>query len=518
MTIASTLLAELARHDAAELPAWVFVALPHAVIGLFVFVFGACLGSFANVLIYRMPAGISVISPPSRCPVCGARLSWRENLPVVGWLLLRGRCRACGVRISPQYLLIEVLCGLLLLWFYLIGQAAPIGSAWWPDLLPNWWHLSGPLRTIPALVLHGMLLVGLVVMTKIDARTFMIPMALPLAILISAAILWTIQGLIPVPRTAELLWPIPRVPWPVAGAAFGALLGLATSTLLLWMKVIQPSFADYESFMTAGVPATAAAGVTPLATGPGTAAEPSTGTAAGAEDESSTPAHDGDGPRVEFLFLVPILASVSVGFWMNEAVVPAACAMVMAFLALLIPVLHARNPAAGPEDAPLADYPHARREMWRELLFLTPCVIGMGAGYLLGVTAQRGHEPAAGAIGAFAAAATGYLVGGGLIWALRILFTLVLRREAMGIGDIHLLGAIGAVLGWRDPLFAFLVAIFVALAWTLLVFLVGSRRAVQKGSLPFGPHLAVAAVAIMAFRPSIEAGFHRWIEIWSGGG
>lgn len=493
--IATTSLAEMARHGAADLPAWVYVALPHAAIGLFVFVFGTCLGSFANVLIYRMPAGISVISPPSRCPVCGVRLSWHENLPVIGWLLLRGRCSACGVRISPQYLLIEVLCGLLLLWFYLIGQAAPIGSAWWPDLLPNWWHLSGPLRTLPALVLHGMLLVGLVVMTKIDARTFTIPMALPVAILVAAAVLWTIQGFIPVPRRAELLWPIPQVPWPIAGAAFGGLLGLATSTALLWMGIIRPSFADYESFMTAS-------------------SVPSSASSAAA----SAPAHDGDGPRVEFLFLVPILGSAAVGFWMNGAAVPGAAAIVMALLALVIPVLNARNPASDPEEAPLADYPHARREMWRELLFLGPCVFGLGAGYLLGLTAQRGDEPAGGAVGALAASAAGYLVGGGLIWGLRILFTLVLRREAMGIGDIHLLGAIGAVLGWRDPLFAFLAAIFIALGWTVLVFLVGSRRAVQKGSLPFGPHLAVAAVAVMAFRPSIEAGFRQWIEIWSAGG
>ena len=93
---------------------WMYEALPHAIVALFAFALGACLGSFANVLVVRLPLGMSVISPPSRCPQCGVRLRWHDNLPLVGWLMLRGRCRACGVRISPQYLLLEIVCGLML--------------------------------------------------------------------------------------------------------------------------------------------------------------------------------------------------------------------------------------------------------------------------------------------------------------------------------------------------------------------------------------------------------------------
>jgi leader peptidase (prepilin peptidase) / N-methyltransferase len=74
---------------------------------------GASIGSFLNVCIYRWPAGESVISPPSRCPSCEHALGWRENIPVLGWLLLRGRCRHCGAAVSAQYPIIEATVALI---------------------------------------------------------------------------------------------------------------------------------------------------------------------------------------------------------------------------------------------------------------------------------------------------------------------------------------------------------------------------------------------------------------------
>ena len=62
---------------------------------------GAAVGSFLNVCIYRRPEGLSVVSPRSRCPVCGHEIAWHDNVPIFSWLLLRGRCRACG-RGSPR--------------------------------------------------------------------------------------------------------------------------------------------------------------------------------------------------------------------------------------------------------------------------------------------------------------------------------------------------------------------------------------------------------------------------------
>ena len=81
--------------------------------GAAAFVFGLLLGSFANVVIWRFPRGESLARPGSRCPVCGATVRWYDNLPVVSWLLLRGRCRACGARISARYPAVELLSGVL---------------------------------------------------------------------------------------------------------------------------------------------------------------------------------------------------------------------------------------------------------------------------------------------------------------------------------------------------------------------------------------------------------------------
>ena len=73
---------------------------------------GLIFGSFANVVIYRVPREESLSSPPSACPDCGARIKAYDNIPVVSWLLLRGRCRACGQPISPRYPTIEAIFGL----------------------------------------------------------------------------------------------------------------------------------------------------------------------------------------------------------------------------------------------------------------------------------------------------------------------------------------------------------------------------------------------------------------------
>ncbi|MBW4694263.1 MAG: prepilin peptidase [Lyngbya sp. HA4199-MV5] len=78
-----------------------------------VFILGAAIGSFLNVVVYRLPAGLSLVHPPSRCPKCLHQLGKRENIPVLGWLLLKGRCRHCKNPISARYPLVEALAGIL---------------------------------------------------------------------------------------------------------------------------------------------------------------------------------------------------------------------------------------------------------------------------------------------------------------------------------------------------------------------------------------------------------------------
>jgi leader peptidase (prepilin peptidase)/N-methyltransferase len=88
------------------------------VFGGVVFAFGLIFGSFLNVCIYRMPRGLSVVSPRSACPTCGKQIAAYDNIPVLSWLLLRGRCRACHTRITPRYMIVELLLGLLFLACY----------------------------------------------------------------------------------------------------------------------------------------------------------------------------------------------------------------------------------------------------------------------------------------------------------------------------------------------------------------------------------------------------------------
>lgn len=83
--------------------------MPELLLVAFAAAMGAAVGSFLNVCVYRWPEGLSVLEPKrSFCPACREPIRWHDNVPVLGWLLLRGRCRSCGVWISPQYPLVEL--------------------------------------------------------------------------------------------------------------------------------------------------------------------------------------------------------------------------------------------------------------------------------------------------------------------------------------------------------------------------------------------------------------------------
>ncbi|WP_306535984.1 A24 family peptidase [Geobacter sp.] len=98
---------------------------PVVIFAIFSFLLGAAVGSFLNVCIYRLPAGESIVSPPSRCPACGARIRPWHNIPILGWLILGGKCRDCGAPISPRYPFVELLNGLLTLALFLKFGPSP---------------------------------------------------------------------------------------------------------------------------------------------------------------------------------------------------------------------------------------------------------------------------------------------------------------------------------------------------------------------------------------------------------
>jgi leader peptidase (prepilin peptidase) / N-methyltransferase len=100
------------------------------VAALIVFLFGLVFGSFLNVCIWRIPRGESVIAPASHCPACGAPIRPWQNIPVLSYLLLRGKCAKCRARISPQYIIVELITALLALTCFLAFGFSPAFVKW----------------------------------------------------------------------------------------------------------------------------------------------------------------------------------------------------------------------------------------------------------------------------------------------------------------------------------------------------------------------------------------------------
>src|SRR5687767_4671924 len=98
---------------------WLFAAVAGLV--------GLVIGSFLNVCSLRWPVDESVVRPRSRCPGCGTQVRWQDNIPVLSWLLLRGRCRTCGMRISAQYPLVELATALV--WAGVVWAQGPTAEA-----------------------------------------------------------------------------------------------------------------------------------------------------------------------------------------------------------------------------------------------------------------------------------------------------------------------------------------------------------------------------------------------------
>jgi len=116
-----------------------------------VFVFGAIIGSFLNVCIHRMPRGESIVNPPSHCPHCNTRIRWRDNVPLISWPALRGKCRYCGAKITSRYFLVELLTAVLFLAVWLAYERTWVAPVYW------------------------VLVAGLIIATFIDFEHYIIP-------------------------------------------------------------------------------------------------------------------------------------------------------------------------------------------------------------------------------------------------------------------------------------------------------------------------------------------------------
>ncbi len=378
---------------------------------------GACVGSFLNVVIYRLPAGQSVISPPSHDPETGQRLSWWENIPLVSWVMLRGRSRYTGKRISVQYPLVELAGAVLAGGLFWVCYATP----WREAMFALGWS-----QTWPVFLVQAVLLWGLLASTVVDYRYYIIPLEVP----------WVCTAVA------------------VVGLPLGVALGGVSESALWLASEFQPV-----------IPAVGPVGV-------GVAA----GGAAG-------------------------LALALAGLWRGW--IPRS---------FVVAEDDIRNTSDDPDE--FLVHPHPRREVIKEFLFVGFPLLGMSVGALvahywaLGVLLAPDAAVVGGAavqpvvevpawLSVLGGSVCGYLAGAGAIWGTRILGTLGFGKEAMGLGDVHLLGAVGAVVGAFDVTLVFFVAPFIGLAMTAVLALVSIARPGKMRAIPYGPYLAAAAAVLL---------------------
>jgi len=485
---------------------------------IFVFAFGGICGSFINVIVYRLPLGQSIVRPPSACPKCSTKLSWRDNIPVFGWIVLRGRCRYCKAPISGEYPIVEFIVATLFtltffLWFADAQTLMSIGfdpTPWRPE-----WALGGLQRTWPIAILFAALFFSLVTITLIDAKTFHIPLVIPWMLAGFALIahpvsaLW--MGSNGALRRSPHEWVIPVANWPWIGLALGAGVGLAISILLLRFGLLPRSFADYEAWEKANTPEQTDA--------------PASGAETGGESDIS-PSAPGNALLRALFFSGPIIAGMFTGlaFGLRSGSVGAYVA-IGAGVGMLVGLLLRRLVPDGERhesDPVWIHYPHARREMCKEALFLVIPIALAIAGYYIALTAvgpwTPNHQtgtilPSAGPpplwLSALGGSLLGLIVGGGLVWAVRIGASLAFGKEAMGLGDVHLMAGVGAVLGWIDPTLAFFMAPFFGIAWVIgaqAMSMMNKDGSRAPTALPYGPHLAMATIFVVLAKPVLETG------------
>jgi prepilin signal peptidase PulO-like enzyme (type II secretory pathway) len=513
---------------------------------LFAMAFGACIGSLTNVLVYRLPLGLDVVRPQSRCPKCGTKLTWRENIPIFGWLFLRGKCRFCRQPISPEYPLVETYVALLFGAVYLAcySEHTSPWNSFFQQFRPDWGK-AGFMATWPVFIVVLTALSSLVAMFLVDAKTFRIPMVLtwvPLVVGLVAHVAFSLwvqfvhheyRWAILAGSRIEHGWSIANpgpFGWWWTGAALGGAVGVLLSNVLLATGLITPSFADYEAWEKSQMDRTSTAapgaeagasaegvevgappqeGLPPVEGAEVPEAEKAAASPESVGGEARTLPEEETGRGVNLVPLgttaVLVVAGAAAWVWQGGSVLTSVVVGIVALIHAGILLVLGQPAGESAEEAERwLEYPHARREMVRELIFLAPVI---GLALVGGAVAYRWGGPWTFSEASFemipantvplwlsvlAGVLMGYLIGAGLVWMVRIGGSLAFGREAMGLGDAHLLGAVGACLGWIDAVATFFVAVVLGAVWGGMAKLQGEKAK----ALPFGPFLAMAALVV----------------------
>jgi leader peptidase (prepilin peptidase)/N-methyltransferase len=373
-------------------PGWIWL--------FFTFAFGCCVGSFLNVVIYRLPLDKSLVSPRSFCPACGRGIAFYDNIPLISWLLLGRKCRYCKAAISPRYFIVELLGGLIfasLFHFYFCA-----------DILAG----AGSFRQGGWLIylLHIILLAAFLAASAVDMELWVIPLSICWFVTAAGLIGSFAAPYVIEPKIIAQYYLLPSAGAGSGILAIGAALGLFLSLALLRANIVKRS---YES-KAGGEPA----------------------------EESEKPDLEPDfNHRVEMykevVFLLPIVAGAAIAF-----------------------AIERKNPAI--------------HSWWVDFLSKNPPIAG------------------------FLGSLWGYFAGCSVVWATRVLGTLAFGKEAMGLGDVHLMGAAGAVIGPVLAIIAFFVAPFFGLIWTgFQMFFKKTRQ------IPYGPFLSLGVFTVMILHDRI---------------
>jgi leader peptidase (prepilin peptidase)/N-methyltransferase len=392
---------------------------PHWFFILYLFAVGACVGSFLNVVIYRLPRGDSLFWPPSHCPNCDERIKWFDNIPILSWILLRAKCRNCRKPISARYPFVEAITGFLFVFYYVMFFILHHGPCRDPAYLRSALFLLGPNSNTPPnywpiYALDMLLISGLLAASLIDAELYIIPAVIPWVIAALAAVG---HGIFDRP---ELPGSLLAVPGSLALSA-GAGIGLAVSIALLHFQIIPLSFPEGDLLETE-------------------------------RDELHQQARQAKDRGEEI-------------------------------------------PEIPQEFTPK----QVRAEMRKEMLFLIPPLLLGGISLVMQMHVLSVHNfwrEIAGHfwINGFLGSLLGAMVGAFVVWLTRILGSYAFGREAMGLGDMHLMFGVGAVLGGGAATVAFFLAPFFGIAVALYMLCTGTRR-----QLPYGPYLSLATAFVMLF-------------------
>lgn len=441
--------------------------MPEMVLIAFVAVLGACVGSFLNVVIYRLPRDESLVHPGSHCPSCSRPIAWFDNIPILSWLLLAGRCRRCKQPISIRYALVETATAMLFVAIYDAFGKSGMHMG-----------LTDPVIDFPILAAHLFLLGGLVVISVLDIQYYLIDLRIVYVMVAASLIGWAIGW-----RSEQAyLWPAPGL-YALCGS-LGAVAGEFLRRLVLSRRTgAAPEEGDEQ-----------------IVREPQFGEEPR-------GDQAPPPM-----PAWQTMLLVLyVLLGLALIVWCmvgsparDDYTLRAWSCLGWIFFAIIIGCIPQRTSDVEIVEAIENEKPEARRQAVRELGDLMPATLGLVLMLVLpalwpGMAAAMdsllhatvaGRQPVMG----LTAALHGVVVAAFFGWAVRIFFTLVFGKEAMGVGDIYILAAVAAGAGSTVAIVGFFAGSVIGVFGVALLLLWKTSRA-----LSYGPWIAIGALFCLLF-------------------